>query len=78
MDGIRHFEVTAAEAHQSGYAYAAVYDSDYILIEVRRVEFNVGKISDIQINETDNANNVKIFIWTEDTKPITSVWEKER
>lgn len=72
-----NFDVSVEKTYTNSYVYAVAYDNNNTLIDIIQKPLNISDSTNIEINKNVNIDNIKIFVWTDNLQPITTVWERE-
>ncbi len=72
-----NFDVSVEKTYTNSYVYAVAYDNNNTLIDIIQKPLNISDSTNIEINKNVNIDNIKIFVWTDNMQPITTVWERE-
>ena len=72
-----NFDVSLEKTYANSYVYAVAYDNNNTLIDIIQKPLNISDSTNIEINKNVNIDNIKIFVWTDNMQPITTVWERE-
>ncbi len=64
------FNVEIEKVYENSFAYVAIYDDEYTLLELKKVPVEELETT-IGVDKNENATGAKIFVWTNDLQPIT-------
>ena len=70
-----NFEVSVEQAYEDSFVYAAIYDTDGNLVDIRQVPLNISGSTIVDVNKSDNDDSAKIFVWTDFMQPVTYMKE---
>jgi len=64
------FNVEIEKVYENSFAYVAIYDDEYTLLELKKVPVEELETT-IGVDKNENAIGAKVFVWTGDLQPIT-------
>ncbi|MCD7724134.1 MAG: leucine-rich repeat domain-containing protein [Clostridiales bacterium] len=71
------FEVTLETTYADSTVFAAAYDANGALIGMSVTDLQTDGATTVLLQKYTDADVVKIFVWSDTTQPITTVWESE-
>ncbi len=74
-DTTYNFDITPEVAYANCYVYAAIYDVNGALLEVKRVPLETTDNTNISVEKSVYNASAKVFIWSDDMHPVIKAEE---
>ena len=66
-----YFDVSVEDCSENATVHVAIYDIDGKMIDLASETLSLEDITSLSLNKNTNASYAKVFVWTNELKPIT-------